>query len=257
MRVAVAGGTGLIGRHLVALLEEGGHEPVVLARSRGVDITTGSGLQNALAGAEAVIDVSNVSTLSKKRSVQFFTAGTEHLLAAGARAGVKHHLALSIVGIDRVRWGYYQGKRIQEELIAAGALPWTVLRATQFHEFAGQLLDRSPGPLVVVPRMPVRPVAAREVAHRLVALATGPVIGLAPEIAGPEVHELPDLVRQVLRSRGQRRIVVPVRIPGGRGAAHGGLLPAGEFTAGIQTFADWLRSDGSSAGRPDRPSPAD
>ncbi|MDQ1720889.1 MAG: hypothetical protein QOI26_623 [Pseudonocardiales bacterium] len=251
MRVAVAGGTGLIGRQLVALLRQSGNEPVVLARSVGVDVTTGSGLDAALAGAEVVIDVSNVSTLSKKRSVRFFTAGTEHLLDVGARAGVKHHVALSIVGIDRVGWGYYQGKRSQERLIAEGPLPWTVLRATQFHEFAGQLLDRSRGPVVLVPRLPVQPVAAREVADRLVALATGPAAGLAAELAGPQVHELADLVRQVVRARGQRRLVVPVRIPGG-GAAHGGLLPAdqADYSRGIQSFDDWLRSGGPSAGTP-------
>jgi uncharacterized protein YbjT (DUF2867 family) len=249
MRVAVAGGTGMIGRHLVSALKRSGNEPVVLARSRGVDITTGSGLDEALAGSDVVIDVSNVSTLSKKRSVQFFTAATQHLLAAGARAGVKHHVALSIVGIDRVGAGYYQGKLAQEQLIAAGGLPWTVLRATQFHEFAGQLLQRSPGPLVVVPRMPVQTVAAREVADQLVALATGPAVGgFAPEIAGPEVHELADLVRQVLRRREQRRPVVRVPIPGGGSAARGGLLPAGEYTAGTQTFAEWLQSEGSTTG---------
>ena len=177
MRMAVAGGTGLIGRQVVSLVEQAGHEPVVLARSRGVDLTTGAGLDAALAGAEVVIDVSNVTTLSKKRSVRFFAAATGQLLAAGARAGVRHHVALSIVGIDRVGWGYYAGKLRQEELIRTATVPWTVLRATQFHEFAEQLLARSPGPLVPVPRMRVQPVAAREVAARLVELALGPAVG--------------------------------------------------------------------------------
>ncbi|MDQ1739700.1 MAG: hypothetical protein QOE53_1352 [Pseudonocardiales bacterium] len=244
MRMAVAGGTGLIGRHVVTLVEQSGNEPVVLARSHGVDITTGSGLDAALAGAEVVIDVSNVATLSKKRSVRFFTAGTERLIEAGGRAGVRHHVALSIVGIDRVGFGYYEGKLSQEDLVRRGGLAWTVLRATQFHEFAGQLLDRSPGPLAVAPRMRVQPVAAREVAQRLVELATGPALGLAPEIAGPQVHELVDLVRQVAQGRGKRRLVVPVPVPGGS-AARNGLLPTGEHTTGIQTFAEWLRSDGA------------
>ena len=240
----MAGGTGLIGRHVVTLVEQAGHEPVVLARSRGVDITTGSGLDAALAGAQVVIDVSNVTTLSKKRAVRFFTAGTEQLIEAGGRAGVKHHLALSIVGIDRVGFGYYAGKLAQEDLIRRGGLPWTVLRATQFHEFPGQLLDRSRGPLAVAPRMLVQPVAAREVAQRLVELATGSAVGLAPEIAGPQVHELAYLVRQVARARGRRRLVVPLPIPGGS-AARNGLLPTGEPTTGIQTFAEWLSSDGA------------
>ncbi|MEO7261430.1 MAG: NAD(P)H-binding protein [Jatrophihabitantaceae bacterium] len=249
MRVAVAGGTGLLGQHLVTLLRQAGHEPVVLARSRGIDITTGAGLDAALTGAEVVIDVSNVATVSKKRSVRFFTAGTTRLLEAGARAGVRHHLALSIVGIDRVGWGYYAGKLSQEELIRGANLPWTVLRATQFHEFAEQLLSRSPGPLVMVPRMRVQPVAAREVAARLAELALRPAVGMAPEMAGPQVRELIELVRQVVRARRQRRLVVPVRIPGGGPAASGGLLPAGQsdYTRGSQSFEEWLRSDDPSS----------
>jgi uncharacterized protein YbjT (DUF2867 family) len=247
--VAVAGGTGLLGQHLITLLRQADTEPVTLARSQGVDVTTGAGLDAALAGAEVVIDVSNVATLSKKRAVTFFTVGSTRLLEAGARAGVRHHLALSIVGIDRVGFGYYAGKLAQEQVIAGGALPWTVLRATQFHEFADQLLIRSPGPLVVVPRARVQPVAAREVAARLVELALGPAVGRAPEMAGPQVHELADLVRQVVRARGQRRLVVPVRIPGG-GAVRGGLLPTADsgYTRGTQTFEDWLRSAGPGTG---------
>ncbi len=247
--MAVAGGTGLIGQHVVALLEQAGHQAVPLARSRGIDLTTGTGLDAALTGAEVVVDVSNVTTLSKKRSVRFFSEATTRLLAAGAHAGVRHHVALSIVGIDRVGLGYYAGKLRQEELIREANLPWTVLRATQFHEFADQLLARSPGPLVLVPRMRVQPVAAREVAARLVELATGPAVGLAPELAGPQVHELVDLVRQVVHARGRRRRVAGVRIPGGGPAANGGLLPSGQdYTRGIQSFEDWLRSEESSGG---------
>ena len=243
MRVAVAGGTGVIGQHVVSLVEQSGNEPVVLARSRGVDITTGAGLDAALTGVEVVIDVSNVTTLSKKRSVRFFTAGTGRLIEAGARAGVRHHLALSIVGVDRVGFGYYAGKLSQEDQIRRGRLPWTVLRATQFHEFAEQMLARSPGPVAVIPRMRVQPVAAREVAQRLVELALGPALGLAPEMAGPQVHELVELVRQVVQARGQRRVVIPVPVPGGGAAAHGGLLPSGgDYTRGSQSFEEWLRS---------------
>ena len=249
MRVAVAGGTGLVGQHVVALLEQAGHQAVLLARSRGIDLTTGTGLDAALAGAEVVLDVSNVTTLSKKRSVRFFTEATTRLLAAGARAGVRHHLALSIVGVDRVGLGYYAGKLRQEELIRDAYLPWTVLRATQFHEFAEQLLARGPGPLVLVPRMRVQPVAAREVAARLVVLALGPALGMAPELAGPQVRELIDLVRQVVRARGHRGLVAGVRIPGSGPAASGGLLPSGQdYTRGSQSFEDWLRSEGTAAG---------
>jgi uncharacterized protein YbjT (DUF2867 family) len=255
MRVAVAGGTGVVGAHTVQALARNGHEPVVLSRSRGVDVTTGSGLDQALTGVGAVVDVTNVSAFTRRASVAFFDDGTRHLLDAGERAGVRHHVALSIVGVDRVDSGYYAGKRRQEELVRSGPLPWTVLRATQFHEFAGQLLARVRGPLGLVPRMRVQPVAAAEVGARLAALATAPPGGLAPELAGPEVHELVDLARRVAARTGRRRWVVAVRVPGsaGRAMAAGALLPtgaavpdgeapttSGPVTLGTVTFDEWL-----------------
>ena len=171
-RVAVAGGTGLMGRLVVERLDAAGHEAVVLARSRGVDLLTGTGVDAALAGCSAVVDVTNVGTASGRRSREFFGTVTDRLLTAGVRAGVGHVVALSIVGVDRVGLGYYRGKLHQEELLAAGPLPWTVLRATQFHAFAAQLADRGRGrsPVVLVPRALSRPVDAAEVADRLAAL---------------------------------------------------------------------------------------
>ena len=249
MRIAVAGGTGVVGRHVVAAAGEVGHEAVVLARSHGVDLVTGQGLDAALAGVEAVIDASNVITTARRRSVAFFTAATEHLLAAGQRAGVGHHVVLSIVGIDRVDFGYYEGKRVQEQLALAGPVPASVLRATQFHEFAGQVLARSRGPVALVPRMLTQPVAAREVATALVGLAAGPAGGFAPELAGPQIHQLIDLARQVAKVPGRRKVVAPVRLPGatGRAMASGGLLPAGPGPRGQQTFASWLAATGGRA----------
>lgn len=144
----------------------------------------------------------------------FFTAGTRHLLEAGQRAGVRHHVALSIVGVDRVDYGYYEGKRAQERLVLDGQVPGSVLRATQFHEFAGQILTRSRGPFALMPRVRTQPVAAREVAAALAELAAGSVAGLAPELACPEEHGLVDMARPLLRATGQRRRVVPVRLPG-------------------------------------------
>lgn len=248
MRVAVAGGTGLVGRFVVSALEATGHETVVLARSVGVDLTTGAGLDAALKRADAVIDVSNVTTASRAASVRFFEAATTNLLDAGFRAGVRHHVVLSIVGIDRVDLGYYAGKRRQEELALAGGRPVSILRATQFHEFADQTLDRfTMGPFAAVPRMRTQPVAAREVAEALVALLTGPAVGRAPDLAGPQVHELPDLVRAVLQARGRRTRVLAFRLPGKAGAAmaDGGLLPTEDGPRGTQTFDEWLHASAS------------
>jgi uncharacterized protein YbjT (DUF2867 family) len=245
MRVAVAGGTGTVGRHVVRALESSGHSAVVLARSQGVDVTTGAGLDDALAGADAVIDVSNTSTLSRRASITFFGTATAHLLEAGERAGVRHHVALSIVGIDGVDYPYYAGKRHQEALVAAGPVPWSVLRATQFLQFPAQVLALSPGPLAVVPVMRIQPVGAAEVAAELVRIATCDPLGRAPDLAGPQVHLLPDLARRVLRARGQRRLVVPLRYPGaaGRAMRSGGLLPDAGATIGTQTFDAWLATD--------------
>jgi|1186.fasta_scaffold02976_6 uncharacterized protein YbjT (DUF2867 family) len=242
MRIAVAGGTGVVGRHLVTALGAAGHEPVVLARSAGVDLTTGTGLAERLRGVAAVVDVSNVTTTRRAVAERFFGGATRHLLDAGARAGVGHHVVLSIVGVDRVDQGYYQGKRLQERLVLEGPVPASVLRATQFHEFAGQLVGRVAGPLALVPRMRVQPVAAREVAEALAGLVDGPPVGRAPELAGPDVHDLVDLARRWLRATGSRRPVVPLRLPGaaGRAMAEGALLPTDPGPRGRETFDAWL-----------------
>ncbi|WP_328494747.1 NAD(P)H-binding protein [Streptomyces sp. NBC_00414] len=243
MRVAVAGGTGLVGGHVVEELTAAGHEPVVLARSRGVDLVTGAGLDAVMTGVEAVVDVSNLQTTGAGKSIAFFENVSRNLLDAGARVGVRHHVVLSIVGLERVGFGYYQGKLRQEETVAkSGAVPWTVLRATQFHEFPAQVLDRVPGPLAVVPRMRTQPVAAREVARHLVELVLGPPQGMAPELAGPRVEELVDMARQLVRARGRRRLLLPVKMPGRAGTAmvEGGNLPTGPGARGSQTFDEWL-----------------
>jgi uncharacterized protein YbjT (DUF2867 family) len=264
-RIAVAGGTGLTGRHVVELLREAGHEAVVLARSRGVDVTTGVGLDDALHGADAVVDVTNAPTTRRGPATAFFTAATSTLLAAGARAGVRHHVALSIVGCDRVPLGLYGAKARQEELVLAGAVPGTVLRATQFHEFAGTLLDQVPGPVALVPRMRCRPVAAREVAAELVRLALGEPRGRAPEFAGPREEHMVDMAWRLARVRGGRRPVLGVRLPGavGRGFARGALLPTEPGPRGALTFDAWLAAGASGTpetcgtpGTPDRPEAA-
>jgi uncharacterized protein YbjT (DUF2867 family) len=250
MRIAVAGGTGLIGKMVVHAAREHGHTPVVIARSTGVDLSTGAGLDDALRRAEALIDVTNVTTTKRATSIAFFETATTTLLRAAAQAGVGHHVALSIVGCDRVHLGYYAGKVRQENLVLAGAagggVPATVLRATQFHEFAAQMLANAPGPLLPVPIMLSRPIAAREVAEALVEIAVGPPQGLAPDLAGPEEKQLVAMTRQVVKARRLRRLVVPIPVPGevGKALRHGGLLPTGPGPRGTQTFEQWLAEQG-------------
>jgi uncharacterized protein YbjT (DUF2867 family) len=246
MRIAVAGGTGLAGAHVVAELAVRGHRPVVLARGTGIDLSTGSGLDERLAGVDAVVDVTNVATTRESEAVGFFDAVGRNLLAAERRCGVGHHVALSIIGIDRVEYGYYRGKLRQEELIAASGLPATIIRTAQFHEFAGQILDRMTfGPVVVAPRMRSQPIAIREVAAHLAAAAVARV-GEAPrQLAGPRVEELTSMIRELIAAARRRRLIVPVRIPGQGGAAmaQGALLPTGAVTLGGQDFAAWLASE--------------
>ncbi|MEV4823246.1 SDR family oxidoreductase [Micromonospora sp. NPDC049274] len=242
MRIAVAGGTGWVGHLVVDAVRAAGHEPVILARSTGVDLISGSGLDEALSGTPVVIDVSNVSTINRKKSETFFGTATGNLLAAGQRVGVRHHVALSVVGVDRVNWGYYAGKRCQERLVLDGAVPATVLRSTQFFELAAQMLASVPGPIAVVPQMCIQPIAAHEVAHCLVDLALTDPAGRTPDIAGPQQLRISDMARRLLRARGRHRVVLPLRLPGatGRAMAGGGLLPSTPGPRGRQTFDQWL-----------------
>lgn len=249
MRIAVAGGTGVVGRHVVEVARERGHEVVVLARAEGVDLVAGTGpgggpLAPVLAGVDTVVDVTSVETVSAKESRAFFGAVTRHLLAAGTEAGVRHHVALSIVGVDRAPHSYYAGKVLQEQLVAAGSVPWTLLRATQFHEFAGQLPGRTRvGPLVVVPRMTSEPVAAREVAERLVALAEAGPAGRVADLGGPREEQVVAMVRAFVAASGARGRVVGLPLPGayGRAMRDGTLATGPGADHGTQTYDEWLR----------------
>ncbi|WP_328293058.1 SDR family oxidoreductase [Kineococcus sp. NBC_00420] len=243
MKIAVAGGTGTVGRHVVDVAREHGHDTVVLSRATGVDLVTGSGLRPALEGADVVVDVSSVGTRSADTSRQFFGAVTRNLLRAEETAGVGHHVALSIVGVERAPFGYYTGKALQEELLAQARVPWTVLRATQFHEFVGQVLGQATiGPLNLVPVMRSRPVAAREVGERLVELAGKGAAGRVRDLGGPEVLRMVDMVRDYARATGRRGPVVAVPLPGGFGKAlrDGTILPGPDADRGRQTFTQWI-----------------
>lgn len=242
MRIAVAGGTGWLGKLVVVAAGRAGHDVVVMSRAEGVDLTTGKGLDEALRGVDVVIDVSNISTVSQAKATAFFETVTRNLQAAEVRAGVKHHVLVSIIGVDRVEWGYYRAKLRQEEIALAGPVPATVLRAAQFHEFAVQMLTQFGGPVAVVPAMLSQPVAAREVAAELVRLAEGQPAGRAAEIAGPEPLPMAELVRKVARKRGPRKWVLSFRLPGraGKQMATGGCLPTGPGVRGTETFDKWL-----------------
>jgi len=241
--LAVAGGTGLVGSMVVEAARARGYDVRVLSRGHGVDLTTGEGLAAALEGAQTTVDASNVLAGSKAASIESFERASDNLVHAGVVAGVSHHIALSIVGCDRVDLGYYFGKRRQEEVVTSGVVPWTVLRATQFHEFAAQLVGRSPAPFALAPRMRSQPIAAREVAeHLLDAVDRGPA-GLLPDLAGPEELRMDRLVRRWVRASRTRRIVVPIPMAGavGRQVRDGGLLPGPDAALGSETFEEWLR----------------
>jgi uncharacterized protein YbjT (DUF2867 family) len=242
MRIAVAGGTGVAGRHVVEALRAGGHEAVVLTRSNGVDLTTGNGLAAVLDGVASVVDVTSTSSATAKGATRFFSAVTTNLLAAERAAGVSHHVALSIVGAARVNAGLYAGKKAQEDLVMAAPVGWSLLRATQFHELAQVAAARSRvGPLTVVPTWVTQPVAAFEVGAALAQIAMGAPRGL-DVLAGPEVEEMSSMVRRYLAAAGQKRSVVRVPLPGafGRALRNGSLLPGPDARRGTQTFDNWL-----------------
>lgn len=242
MKIAVLGGTGVAGRHTVAALRAGGHEVAALSRSTGVDLVTGEGLTKALTGVEAVIDATNVETMKRSEAEAFFAATATSLTRSAQEAGVGHIVALSIVGIERVPFGYYFGKLLQEATLAKSGVPVSILRATQFHDFPGQLLARSKRGPVIVPKWLVQPVSAREVGETLALIATGDPRPMS-ELAGPQREWMADLVRQTAAALSQPRRVWEVRIPGraGKALAKGGNTPAGDALRGTQTFSEWLQ----------------
>lgn len=243
MKIAVAGGTGTVGVPTVDSIRAAGHEAVILARSTGVDLVSGGGLDAALDGVDSVIDLASVSTLSPSEATAFFTVASGNLVAAAARSGVSHVVLLSIVGIDRVPHGYYAGKVAQENVFETSPVPWTIQRTTQFHEFAAQMFVRARiGPLHIAPRARIQPIAAREVARRLTELAVGKAQGCAVDLAGPREENLDQMVKSYARHAGYRGWVPSMNVPGAqmKGMRAGLVLPGADAALGTQTFAHWL-----------------
>jgi uncharacterized protein YbjT (DUF2867 family) len=243
MRIAVAGATGTVGSLVVRAAEERGHEVVPLSRRGGVDVVSTLGLDAALRGAEVVIDVLNTPSVLKQAAVAYFEATTRNLLAAEARAGIGHHVALSIVGIDGVDAGYYAGKLAQERMVTAGAVPFSLLRATQFHEFGDRFLRMARlGPVAVVPAGLLRPVAAREVAERLVRAAEDGPGGRLRDLAGPRDERLAGMVRELAAAEGDPVRPIELRLPGAfwRSLRSGVLRGGPDADRGEQTFEEWL-----------------
>ncbi|MDY0983115.1 SDR family oxidoreductase [Microbacterium sp. CFBP9023] len=246
MKIAIAGGTGTVGRHAVSSAQQRGHEVVVLSRKNGVDVIDGAGLDQALVGVDVVVDVLNTTTLSTKKAVDFFSTVTRNLLAAEARASVSHHVALSIVGIDSIDTSYYAGKLAQERLILASDVPHTIARAAQFHEFAQQIASQTTvGPVTLVPRTLSRPVAAFEVGAHLIEVAESTPAGRAQDLIGPQNETLVGMVRRMYAHDGISRRALDIRFPGSYGAGlASGALHGDESVSRISatTFDDWLGS---------------
>src|SRR4051794_20414386 len=209
-KIAVTGATGRLGRPLVEILEARGHEVVPIARSRGVDVITGEGLAEALDGVDAVVDAATGPTPDQQEATNFFTTSARNLHEAGAAAGVKRIVLVSIIGVDKFKTGYNAAKLAQERASLAGPIPTRILRAAQFHEFVEQLLDWGrQGDVAYVPGMQTQVVAARTVAEALAELVsdsepTGPTL----EIAGPRAERLIDLTRLVVGHKGESLQVV-------------------------------------------------
>src|SRR5687767_15128344 len=210
MKIVVIGGSGLVGKKLIPILRERGHEAVPASPSSGVNAVTGEGLARALAGADVVVDVTNAPSWEDAAVLEFFEASTRNLLAAEEAAGVGHHLALSVVGADRIPdSGYLRAKLAQERLIAAGGVPYTIVRATQFFEFLGGIAGPpADGDTVRLPTAPMQPLAADDVAAALADVVVGAPVNGIVELAGPETLPIAEFVGRYLAASGDKRTVV-------------------------------------------------
>ncbi|MFI6265252.1 SDR family oxidoreductase [Micromonospora sp. NPDC051006] len=244
MKFTVIGGTGLIGSQVVQRLTAAGHEAVPAAPSTGVDLLTGDGLDQALEGAQVVVNVANSPTFDEA-SLDFFRTTMGNLLAAGERAGVGHQVILSIVGVDQVPLlDYYRAKALQEELLRQGPTPYSIVRATQFFEFVNAIMSwTSDETTVRLPATPVQPMAAADVAAAVVDVATGAPLGGIRNVAGPDVYALDDLGRLTLAAQQDNRTVVTDDSAGMFAAVSGDVLIAGPDAHLAPThYQDWMKS---------------
>jgi uncharacterized protein YbjT (DUF2867 family) len=244
MKLVVIGGSGLIGTKLVSKLREAGHDALAASPSSGVNTQTGVGLAEALAGAQVVVDVTNSPSFEDAAVLEFFTTSARNLLAAEAAAGVGHHVALSVVGADRIPdSGYMRAKAAQETAIKAAAIPYTIVRATQFFEFISGIADaNTEGDTVRLPPALMQPIAADDVAALLAEFAAGPPANRIVEIAGPEQLRMDELARLVLSAKlDPRRVTTDVqaRYFGAVVDDHS-LVPGGNPQIAATRFGTWI-----------------
>jgi len=243
MKIVIIGGTGLVGSKVVTVLRERGHDAVPAAPNTGVNTLTGEGLAEVVAGADVVVDVSNSPSFEEEAAMKFFQTSTRNILAAEAGAGVRHHVALSVVGIDRLADnGYFRAKLAQEELIRSSSIPYSIVHATQFFEFLKSIADDATvGNTVRVAPVMFQPIAADDVARAVCTVALGKPVNGIVEIAGPEPYRLDELVRQGLRARQDPREVVtdPQAPYFGTVLSERSLMPADDARIGEVTFHAW------------------
>ena len=252
MKILVIGGTGLIGSKTIAILSQGGHEAVAASPKSGVDTLTGEGLKEAMAGAQVVIDLSNAPSFEDKAVLDFFETSGRNLLAAEATARVRHHVALSIVGIDRTNNGYFRAKAAQEKLIEASGIPYTIIRSTQFLEFLGGIAASSAeGNRVRLPPVLFQPIAADGVAAIVAGVALAAPRNGIVEIAGPERAPFNEIVARYLKAMGDPREVVsdPKALYWGGPVEEHSLVPLGEARLGGIGLDEWLRAAAKRAER--------
>jgi len=245
MKIVVIGGTGRIGSKVVAILQQGGHEVVAASPQGGINSVTGEGLEQAMTGAAVVVDLANSPSFEAKAVLEFFEASGRNLHAAESAAGVRHHIALSIVGADRSPDnGYFRAKVAQEKLVEASGTPYTIVRSTQFMEFLGGIADSATeGNVVRLSPGLFQPIAADDVAAIVADMAVAAPRNAIVEIAGPERAPFDEVIARYLKAAGDRRAVVrdpEARYFGGR-VEERSLVPLGEARLGRIAFEQWLR----------------